>query len=73
MKLPHKIKDGYIAVAFSQVCLNGVYLPHLPVEGTDLAIIDNRGRALEGETNRPYRYRTIEEAEADVAVLVSSA
>jgi len=67
MKTP--IKEGYSAVAYSQVCANGVYVSRLPAEGTAIAVLGPDGRALKGEDNRPYRYKSIDEAVADVGVL----
>ncbi len=68
--------DGYHAVPFEAVTLNGIFLPQLLESSqvkasTDWAVIGPDLRALEGENDRPYRYPSLEAARADVATLKS--
>lgn len=60
------LKNGYTAVPRDAVTLNGIPLPQLNTETEPYDghwhIIAPNGRAIDGESGRPYVYDTLEEA-----------
>lgn len=75
MAIQHDFGNGYYAVPYDAVTLNGIPLTQLntrsePYKGPFALIMPDRHRAAEGDDGRtPYRYDTLDEARDDAAVL----
>jgi hypothetical protein len=68
---PGSTEEGYYAVPYEAVTLNGMYLPQLLASARRdaWAAIGPDRRALQGESGRTYRYGSLEECARDVATL----
>lgn len=69
------IQGVFLAVPRDAVTLNGIYLRKLntqsePYNGYWNLIAQENGRAVDGEDNRPYLYRSCDEAAADAVGLI---
>ncbi|OYW71022.1 MAG: hypothetical protein B7Z37_28885 [Verrucomicrobia bacterium 12-59-8] len=72
------LANGFVAVPYSGVTLNGFPLPTIQVEkepykGSWAVISPKFNKALDGEDNsRPYRYDTLQDADDDVKRIVGN-